>query len=245
MEWLREGRLIAHRGLHNEALPENTLGAFRHAAEMGLPIELDLQMTFDSQVVVFHDRDTLRLTGQKYAVTKNKLSTLQELEVKNSGLPMPTFEEVLRTVNGEVPLLIEVKPAKIRTAERAAQTAHLLSTYPGQFAVQSFDPRIVKWFKKNTPYPTGLIVGRYKDPSTPPELRQVLQDFWLRNAKDMKNGYRPDFIAHDFKLLSPGISDHFRIKKNLPLLTWTVKEKRQLGMAGALADGCIFEGFLP
>ena len=51
---------IAHRGLHDDNKPENSLSAFKNAIKHGYAIEIDLQMTKDNKIVVFHD-DTLDL----------------------------------------------------------------------------------------------------------------------------------------------------------------------------------------
>lgn len=242
-EWLTQGQPIAHRGLHTGKLPENTLGAFQRAVDKGFPIELDLQMTGDNKLVVFHDRNTVRMTGQPMGVTTTRLSRLRRYPVLGTDAPMPTFAELLDLVAGKVPLVIEVKPAKLRHAERAFAVARALRGYRGDFVLQSFDPRIVKCLKKHTKHPTGLIVGRYKDPSVPKELRRRLEATWLTEAQAAS--MNPDFIAHDLKLLAPGISDKVREKKKLPLLTWTVKDSAKVAQAQVLADNYIFEQFLP
>ena len=54
---------IAHRGLHNEIVPENSMLAFKKAIEKNIAIELDLQITKDNKVIVFHDRNLKRMTG--------------------------------------------------------------------------------------------------------------------------------------------------------------------------------------
>ena len=61
--WLVE-RFIAHRGLHDEANPENSLGAFQNAINNDHPIELDVHLISDGTVVVFHDSTLSRLTGK-------------------------------------------------------------------------------------------------------------------------------------------------------------------------------------
>ena len=61
--WLVE-KYIAHRGLHDEESPENSLSAFEKAIQKGYVIELDIQQIADGNVVVFHDTSLSRMTGQ-------------------------------------------------------------------------------------------------------------------------------------------------------------------------------------
>ena len=53
----------AHRGLHGDGVPENSLEAFELACQAGFGIELDVQLSSDGEVVVFHDYTLNRMTG--------------------------------------------------------------------------------------------------------------------------------------------------------------------------------------
>ena len=61
--WLVE-RCIAHRGLHTDKLPENSLGAFENAIKNSYPIELDVHLLKDGTLAVFHDEVLSRVTGK-------------------------------------------------------------------------------------------------------------------------------------------------------------------------------------
>ena len=61
--WLL-ARPIAHRGLHNDEIPENSLTAFDRAIEAGYPIETDVRIIDDGSVIVFHDDKLARMTGR-------------------------------------------------------------------------------------------------------------------------------------------------------------------------------------
>ena len=54
---------IAHRGLHNNKLIENTIPAFKEAIKEKYPIELDIHLLKDKEIVVFHDDNLKRLVG--------------------------------------------------------------------------------------------------------------------------------------------------------------------------------------
>ena len=107
-------RFIAHRGLHNEKYPENSLSAFEHACEKGYSIEIDIHITKDDRVVVFHDNTLKRMCG---ADIKPEDSTLDELKayfLADSNEKIPTLEECLECVNGRSLLLIEFKCESIQ-----------------------------------------------------------------------------------------------------------------------------------
>ena len=59
------GLLAAHRGLHSEGIPENSLPAFEKAADGGFGIELDVHASKDGVLVVHHDFDLYRMTGER------------------------------------------------------------------------------------------------------------------------------------------------------------------------------------
>ena len=59
---MKEPILIAHRGIFdNQVIPENSLAAFRKARDYHFPIELDVSLTKDGVLVVFHDKNLQRM----------------------------------------------------------------------------------------------------------------------------------------------------------------------------------------
>src|SRR5690606_24212468 len=145
---------IAHRGLHDIArgIPENSRLAFQKAMDAGYAIELDVRITGDQQVVVFHDADLKRLCGRDGRVDRTPLAELKTMKLLGTEETVPSFRDVLDQVRGQVPLLVEIKKDKGEPAGiLEASVARMLQHYPGPFAVQSFSPRTVKWFQKNAP----------------------------------------------------------------------------------------------
>src|SRR3954467_15277818 len=133
---LRDGWLvrtpIAHRGLHaaGEGRPENSLAAFAHAAALGFPAELDVRLTRDGEVVVFHDRALGRLTGAAGRVEERAAAEVRALRLLGTRERVPLLREVLDLIGGRVPLLIELKAGAPPTAlERAGLAA--LDGYAG------------------------------------------------------------------------------------------------------------------
>lgn len=155
------GRCYAHRGLHSpdKSIPENSLAAFDAAAAAGYGMELDVQLSKDGQVVVFHDDTLDRVTGVHGRVDAFDWAELKEMPLCGTGHHMPLFTEVLATVAGRTPLIVELKSGP-RNKELCQKTLALLRNYPGDFCVESFDPTIVAWFRRNAP---DILRGQLSD----------------------------------------------------------------------------------
>lgn len=108
-------KVFAHRGASGYA-PENTLEAFALAGEQGAQgIELDVQLTKDSEVVVIHDETIDRVSTGKGAVRDYTLEELRRFSFHNhkkeyEGVQIPTLREVLEQVKpGGMEVNIELK----------------------------------------------------------------------------------------------------------------------------------------
>ncbi len=143
----------AHRGLHDENTPENSLAAFRQAVEHGYGMEFDLQLSADGEVMVFHDYTLDRMTGHSGRLSDYTSAELRGMRLKNRSGEMteetiPTLREVLDTVKGAVPLLIELKGESLNTAICPAADS-ILQGYKGAYCVESFNPVLLGWYKKH------------------------------------------------------------------------------------------------
>lgn len=149
--------LIAHRGIYdNKTTYENTIKAFQYAIDNNYVIELDVQQLKDDIIIVFHDEDMARL--QK---VDDKIKNLTYGDIKYfSRFEIPTLKEVLEFVNGQVPIIIDIKgTSKKHKLEK--DILSFLSSYEGDVALQSFDEKMVKWLYKNAKeYPIGLLVNK-------------------------------------------------------------------------------------
>lgn len=234
--WLAE-QPIAHRGLHDKSHPENSLGAFSKAIEAGYPIELDIQMIADGTIIVFHDDSLSRLTDNDGYVKFLNKTDLNLLTLSGSKEKIPTFEEVLKFVDGKVPLLIEIKNmGKVGDLEKAV--IELLKDYKGEYAIQSFNPFVLEYFYKHAPsIPRGQLAGF---------LTNLKMSFFKRYAMKRMVGNKkishPDFIAYEAKHLPNRFTKKF---KELPLLAWTVKSQSEYLKVVKHCDNVIFEGFEP
>ncbi|MDD4850762.1 MAG: glycerophosphodiester phosphodiesterase [Gemmiger sp.] len=159
-------RNFAHRGLfkQDQSVPENSLPAFEAACRAGYGIELDVQFTSDKAVVVFHDDTLDRMTTAKGWVRDVTLAQLRALPLAGTAETAPTFAETLSTVAGRVPLIIEIKSRHEYSGayldELCKATLATLQDYPGDYCIESFDPRVVGRIRKLAP---GVLRGQLAD----------------------------------------------------------------------------------
>ena len=144
------GLRIAHRGLHNATLPENSLAAFEAACQAGYAIENDIHITKDGHVVVFHDDTLQRMCGVEGSIEALTLAEVKELRLLGTAHSIPTLQECLQLVDGRVPLLIEFKCLNVNTCNRLCNAANaILKDYKGPYFIQSFYPFVLYWYRRN------------------------------------------------------------------------------------------------
>jgi glycerophosphoryl diester phosphodiesterase len=236
--WLRR-RPIAHRGLHRgAAVPENSLLAFQHAIEAGFAIEMDVRLSGDGNVYAFHDDTLGRLTGVDVPFHAADQTCLASLRLLNSDQHIPRLEEVLELVAGRVPLLVEIK-TRGEVGPLESCVAALLAVYRGQFAVQSFHPFSVAWFRRHVPgMLRGQLAGDFRGAELSWPRKLALRRMWFNAVS------RPHFIAYDVRCLpQPRVAQARR--RGLPVLAWTVDSAGKLDAARRHADNIIFEGIRP
>lgn len=186
----------AHRGLWSERIPENSLAAFAYAAQKGYGIELDVQLSKDKKIMVFHDGSLKRMCGVDRRVGEMTCEELKALRLKGSDQTIPTLAEVLALVRGRVPLMIEVKGEQKQTA-LCVRLARMLDSYRGAFCVISFNPLILNWFKNYRPcYARGQLVTKVtKHTRKGSKLANFFLTHMLLNFLS-----RPDFISVKYTL---------------------------------------------
>ena len=153
----------AHRGLHGENVPENSLAAFALARNAGYGIELDVRLSRDRRVMVFHDDTLKRMCGVDRRVEELTCAELQSLRLAGSDQTIPTLDQVLALIGGRVPLLIELKGTGRDESPLCKRVSKLLDDYAGAFAIESFNPMILSWFRNYRPrFARGILVTRTK-----------------------------------------------------------------------------------
>lgn len=241
-------RPLAHRGLHNiaDARPENSVAAFQAAIDAGYGIELDLQSTKDGQAVVFHDYDLQRLMGRTGAVQQKTLTQMQEIPLLGGEKGAPSLETVLELVDGQVPLLIEIKDQDLRLGPNVGPleqaTTDALENYQGPVAVMSFNPHSVAHMQRIAPQVArGLVTCDFMRDDWPLVPAQRRDD--LVNIPDFE-ATKSCFISHQWDDLSaPAVR---KIKESgHPILCWTIRSAEDEAQARKVADNVTFEGYLP
>lgn len=213
-----ENIIIAHRGNHNEKIPENSLAAFKISLKENRPIELDIQLTKDNVLVVFHDYNLYRMTKENLFIQDLTYKEIQKFNLLNTNEKIPTFEEVLKLVKGKVLLDIEIKNTK-RIDDTCNKLVELLKNYPNNYLIKSFNPLIVLWFKKNaSSIPRGLLIT---EKYTNNKLINVLV-----KSKLIINYCQPDFLAISKKMLSQ--KKWQKYKEKMPILVWTVNSRKEI-----------------
>ncbi len=191
----------AHRGVFdNESdAPENSLAAFRKAVDAGYGMEMDIQLTKDDQLVVFHDATLKRMCGADGNVWDYTLEELQQFKLAKSNERIPTFEEVLNLVDGRTPLIIEYKMDRPLT-KVCELGDKLLTQYHGDYCIESFHPFALMWYKKHQPdVLRGQLSGNMAKETKNPKLKKIytLVTYLLTNILT-----RPDFIAYDHRYVN-------------------------------------------
>jgi glycerophosphoryl diester phosphodiesterase len=225
-------RPIAHRGLWTAgAAPENSLAAFEAAWRAGYGIELDVRLSADGQVMVFHDETLERMTGLAGTVETLTLRQLQEVTLAGTSQPIPTLAQVLELVAGQAMLLVEIKSGPAGAGALVARTADLLERYQGPAAAISFDALALAWLAEHRPaIARGLDFMRLEEPAMAEHFERA----------DELAG--PHFLVLELKS-APAAAAQRRRAHGLPVIAWTARSKEDASRLGGSADNIIFEGF--
>ena len=233
----------AHRGLHGNGIPENSLAAFRAAVDRGYGAEFDVHLLADGGLAVIHDSKLLRTTGKEGRVEELTTGQLKDCFLEGTTETIPTFRQVLDTYSGRAPVIIELKPLGDNFAQLCEAACAEMEGFEGPWCMESFDPRVVHWLRRNRP---DIIRGQLSEnylkmpQSKLPLVLKFVLTYHLENFL-----CRPDFIAYDFptrKVLSNPIC---RRLWGLEAVTWTLRTPED--HETALKEGWIpiFENYRP
>ena len=238
-----QGWSYAHRGLHGDDAPENSLQAFQKAVDAGYGIELDVHLLADGEMAIIHDSQLLRTTGMEGCVEDLTADQLKECFLEGTAYVIPLLRDVLRIVSGKVPLIVELKPNVSNYAALCKSVCDLLDSYDGTFCLESFDPRCVFWLRRNRPdLIRGQLVQNYFAKANS-KLPWIIK--WFLRNQSLNFLTKPDFVAYrysDRKTVSNWI---VRNLWKTPVVSWTLKNQEEYDIAVCEGWIPIFEGFLP
>lgn len=237
------GWSYAHRGLHGDGVPENSMEAFRRAKEAGYGVELDVHLLADGNLAVMHDSFLARTTGAEGRIEDLSAAQLSEYYLAGTKETIPLFADVLTLFAGEAPLIVELKAQPNNYGELCQKACDMLDSYDGVYCIESFDPRCIYWLKKYRP---DIIRGQltenyFATPGSklPWPLKFVLV-YQMLNFLTL-----PDFVAYRFSDRKNFSNSLVRNLWGVQGVTWTLTSQDDYDTAVAENWIPIFEGFRP
>lgn len=241
-----DGWLYAHRGCFNreETIPENSRAAFRRAVEKGVGVELDVHLLADGGLAVIHDSNLERVTGCTGVVEDLTTDQLAAYHLFGTAETIPTFQEVLEIFQGAAPMIIELKTHNRNTDALCQAVWDAVKDYQGLYCMESFDPSVVYWLRKNHPdIVRGQLAENMCKTKTEVKLNGLMRfgaTYLLLNPLT-----RPDFIAYRY-------SDRSNLANQICLhiwgmrgVSWTLRSQEELDTARREDLWPIYEGFEP
>lgn len=235
-------RNYAHRGLHTAdgSVPENSMAAFERAVQAGYGIEMDVRITKDGKIVVFHDDNASRICSAGGRICDMTYEELSSLRLLDTDQRIPLFSDVLKEIGGRVPLIVEIKTSGAPVSKICSLVWEQISEYDGLYCIESFDPRAVGWFKKHhANVYRGQLVSSYRS------LRKdapAVVAFAISNVLTNVIA-RPHFIAHSTDEMTAFC--RLCIWLGARRFTWVCRKKENSIKYEAQSDGVIFEFYDP
>jgi glycerophosphoryl diester phosphodiesterase/predicted MFS family arabinose efflux permease len=209
---LRLPRSQCHRGFHERA-PENTLAAFRAAAEAGAPmVELDVRLARDGQAVVIHDADIRRVAGREGVVRELTSPELRE----RAGAP--TLREVLEDpACRSLFVNVELKHCPGQNRALAAAVAEAARGFEARVLFSSFNPLLLGAMARLLPgVPRALLATGERDPENKIYLRRM----WLAFLA------RPHMLNYDGRFYTERLARRLAAR-HVPVALWTVESPEE------------------
>ena len=229
------GWSYAHRGLHNDQRPENSMSAFRAALEQGYGIELDIHLMKDGNLAVIHDSSLQRTAGADVRIEDLTTEQLTQYQLLGSGEAIPLFSQVLELFDGKAPLIVELKCTDNNHAALCKAACQMMDAYNGPFCMESFDPRAIAWLRKNRPdICRGQLSENWMGKKLPvPSILRWALTYHIANVY-----CRPDFIAYKFADRKAFGTNLCRKWMGVQGVTWTLRSREEYDIA-------ISEGWIP
>ena len=237
------GWAYAHRGLHGDGIPENSLKAFRKAAAEGYGAELDVHLLADGNLAVIHDSSLKRTTGADVIIEDLTTEELQKYYLEETFECIPEFSQVLELFEGNAPLIVELKSKDNNVDALCRAVCKYLDNYSGDYCIESFDPRCVFWFRKHRP---KVVRGQLAENffKTKNCKLPFIVKFLMTNHLTNFLTY-PDFIAYRYSDRNTFMTRLCRKLWKIRGVSWTITNRQDFD--NAVKDGWIpiFESFKP
>lgn len=233
----------AHRGLHGNGKPENSMAAFRAALEAGFGIELDLHLMKDGCLAVIHDGSLKRTAGCEVSITELTVEQLADYRLEGTEERIPTFSQVLELFAGKAPLIIELKVDGGNHEALVDAAVKALEGYEGPFCMESFDPRCLHVLRKKYP---DIIRGQLTEDyfkTDGVKLPWALK--WALKNQVLNFTTRPDFVAYNWRDRKTFSNTLARKLWGVQGVAWTLRTKAELDAAKEDGWMPIFENFIP
>ena len=232
----------AHRGLHGNGIPENSMLAFRKALEGGYGIEFDVHLMKDGNLAIIHDSSLMRTAGADVLIEDLTAEDLENYRLEGTDEKIPLFSELLDLYAGKAPLIIELK-AHGNHAELSKAVCDAMDGYKGVYCMESFDPRVVQWLRKNRPeIIRGQLAENFLKVKQNP-LNIVIKFIMTNHLMNFLS--MPDFVAYKFadrNTLGTRICRKFW---KLQGVSWTIRSQEDYDTAVKEGWIPIFEYFTP
>ena len=231
------GHAFALRGLNgmSEQAPENSMAAFRAAISRGYGITLDVRLSADDEVIVFHDEDLRRLCGIEAETDSLTFARLHQLCISQTEETVPGLSDVLKLISGQVPLMIILAHTR-NDRLLTTKVLTMLKDYGGPCCVGSFEPNILRMVRHGDPKRLRIQFAG-KEGSFRSFFRRHLLCNWIS---------RPHFIAYErTQLRECSYRAAVRLLHATPIV-WTVNNQEDFySLFDQGIDIQIFENFLP
>ena len=237
------GWAYAHRGLHGNGIPENSMAAFKAALDAGYGIELDIHLTKDGDLAVIHDSSLMRTAGTDVNITQLTAKDLALYPLEGTAETIPTFHQVLDLYAGKAPLIIELKADGNNQQQLVDTAVAAMVGYKGAWCMESFDPRCVYYLKKNHP---EVIRGQLAENNfaTNSKLHPVIKFLLTHNLLNFVT--QPDFVSYKFADRKTTPSSYvWQNLWKLQKVTWTLRSREEYDTAVKEGWIPIFENFTP
>lgn len=235
----------AHRGLHNSAqgIPENSMAAFRLAAEHGYGIELDIHLTRDGRLAVIHDNSLLRTAGVDVKAKDLTAEELSQYRLEGTDEKIPFLEEVLPLFEGKAPIIVELK-VEGNSAALAKAACDLLDQYKVDYCIESFHPQAILWLKKNRPeICRGQLSQNFLRSEEGTGLGKAA-DFAMTNLLTSFLTV-PDFIAYNHQHRDNASLSLSKVFWQAQEVSWTIRTPEDMARCESKGSLSIFEQFKP